>query len=150
MEAVYEFKIDVLIANKPDIKDPEGETILQDLFLRNNYDDVTSVRTAKVLQLKIKARNVNEAKKIGKLLIKNKLAACVNIFPNIFSIYSWKDKLYSNEECSSIFKTTKTKVSQAIKTISKHHSYDCPAISAFPIEKIHTEFQKWVINQTAK
>ena len=94
--------------------------------------------------------NVNEAKKIGKLLIKNKLAACVNIFPNILSIYSWKDKLYSDEECSSIFKTTKTKVSQAIKTISKHHSYDCPAISAFPIEKIHTGFQKWIINQTAK
>ncbi len=68
MEAVYEFKIDVLIANKPDIKDPEGETILQDLFLRNNYDDVTSVRTAKVLQLKIKARNVNEAKKRALLL----------------------------------------------------------------------------------
>ena len=57
-----------MIANKPDVKDPEGQTILQDLHLRNNYDDVTSVRTAKVLQLKIKARNVNEAKKRALLL----------------------------------------------------------------------------------
>ncbi len=68
METLSEFKIDVLIANKPDIKDPEGETILQDLFLRNNFDDVISVRTAKVLQLKIKARDINEAKKRALLL----------------------------------------------------------------------------------
>ncbi len=68
MEALSDFKIDVFIANKPDIKDPEGETILQDLFLRNNFDDVISVRTAKVLQLKIKARDINEAKKRALLL----------------------------------------------------------------------------------
>ena len=68
METLSEFKIDVLIANKPDIKDPEGETILQDLFLRNNFDDVISVRTAKVLQLKIKAHDVEEAKTRALLL----------------------------------------------------------------------------------
>ena len=68
MEALSDFKIDVFNANKPDIKDPEGETILQDLFLRNNFDDVISVRTAKVLQLKIKARDINEAKKRALLL----------------------------------------------------------------------------------
>ena len=68
MEALSDFKIDVFFANKPDIKDPEGETILQDLFLRNNFDDVISVRTAKVLQLKIKARDINEAKKRALLL----------------------------------------------------------------------------------
>ena len=80
-------------------------------------------------------KNINEAKKIGKLLVKNKLAACVNIFPNIFSIYSWKDKLYYDKECSSILKTAKTKVSHMIKTILKYHNYDSPSISAFPTEK---------------
>ena len=42
----------------------------------------------------------------------------------------------------------KTNMIEIIKTISKNHSYDCPSISAFPIEKMHTEFQKWIVNQT--
>ena len=93
--------------------------------------------------------NINEAKKIGKILVKNKFAACINIFPNILSIYSWQDKLHSDNECSGIIKTSKTKVSQVIKNILKYHSYDCPSISAFPIERTHKEFQKWIINQTS-
>ncbi len=93
-------------------------------------------------------KNINEAKKIGNLVVKNKLAACVNVLPNIFSIYAWKNKLCNDKESSAIFKTTKSKVSKVIETIAKNHSYDCPSISAFPIEKIHPEFQKWIINQT--
>jgi len=60
--ATSEFKIDVLISNKPDIKDPEGETILQDLLLRNNFDYVTSVSVSKVIQLIVKADDLDDAK----------------------------------------------------------------------------------------
>jgi|TARA_B100001750_G_scaffold248361_1_gene278732 phosphoribosylformylglycinamidine synthase len=82
--ATSEFKIDVLISNKPDIKDPEGETILQDLFLRNNFDDVTSVKTAKVIQLIIKANNIEDAKSralsiCDELRIYNPLVSICNI-----------------------------------------------------------------------
>ena len=102
----------------------------------------------KVYFVYVTFKNIREAKKIGKLLVKSKLAACVNIFPDILSIYAWKNKLHDDKECSAIFKTPKTKVSKVIKTISKNHSYDCPSISAFPIEKIHAEFQKWIVRQT--
>ena len=55
MATVSEFKIDLLISPKPELRNPEGETILQDLLLRNNFDYVTSVSVSKVIQLIIKA-----------------------------------------------------------------------------------------------
>ena len=93
-------------------------------------------------------KDISEAKKIGNLVVKSKLAACVNILPEILSIYAWKNKLHKDKEISAIFKTTKTKVSTLMKVIANNHSYDCPSISAFPIEKIHSNFKKWIINQT--
>ena len=47
-----------------------------------------------------------------------------------------------------VVKTTKSKVKKAINFIKANHSYECPAISAFPISDTHKEFQKWVIDQT--
>ncbi|HEX2406872.1 MAG TPA: phosphoribosylformylglycinamidine synthase subunit PurS [Nitrososphaeraceae archaeon] len=56
-----EFKVIVTIENKPFINDPEGETIYQELILKNNYRNIKSVRTAKVLKLIISAKNSKEA-----------------------------------------------------------------------------------------
>ena len=47
-----------------------------------------------------------------------------------------------------IIKTSKSKVQKAIIFIKKKHSYECPAISAFPIQKSHKDFEKWIIDQT--
>ena len=102
----------------------------------------------KIYFIYVTFKNINEAKKIGNLLVKNKLAACVNIHPMITSIYAWKNKIYNDKESSAIFKTTKSKVSKVINIITNNHSYDCPSISAFPIEKIHPKFKKWIIVQT--
>ena len=48
-----------------------------------------------------------------------------------------------------IVKTSKSKVKQAIKFIVQHHKYDCPAVSAFPIELSHNDFQKLITKQTS-
>ena len=92
--------------------------------------------------------SVKEAKKMGGLLVNKKLAACTNIIPSIYSIYIWNKKIQNDKECSMIVKTSKSKVKKAIQFIVKHHSYDCPAVSAFPIKFTHKDFQKWIITQT--
>ena len=92
--------------------------------------------------------HLKEAKKIGGLLVNKKLAACTNILPSIYSMYIWNNKIQNDKEYSMIVKTSKSKVKKAIQFIVEHHSYDCPAISAFPIEFTHTDFQKWIIAQT--
>ena len=92
--------------------------------------------------------SLREAKRLGSLLEKNKLAACTNIIPTIYSTYVWKNKTMTDKECSMIVKTSKLRVKAAIKFILKKHSYECPAVSAFPIDSAHIDFKKWIYEQT--
>lgn len=58
------FIVLVNIENKPYISDPEGDTILRDLVLKEGYSIVESIRSAKALKMKVRARNPKHAEKI--------------------------------------------------------------------------------------
>lgn len=57
------FKVNVIIENKPEISDPEGDTILHDLILKGNHVAVRKVRSAKMLKFEIEAKNKKLAEK---------------------------------------------------------------------------------------
>ena len=57
------FKISVIIENKPEMSDPEGETILHDLILKGNNSSVKKIRSAKMLKFEVDAKNKKIAEK---------------------------------------------------------------------------------------
>ena len=85
-----------------------------------------------------------EAINLGKLLVKNKLAACTNIIPNIKSIFNWEHKVTQSQESILIGKTQNKNVSKIIKLIERKHSYECPCIVFFDIEKGNKKFLSWI------
>ncbi len=57
------FKVSVVIENKPEINDPEGETILHDLILKGNNSSVKKIRSGKMLKFEVDAKNKKIAEK---------------------------------------------------------------------------------------
>jgi len=88
--------------------------------------------------------NMDEGKKIAKALVKNKHAACVNIVPNITSIYEWKGALEQDSEHLLIIKTTQIKADSLIKSIKDLHSYEEPECIGVKVEKGSESYLKWI------
>mgnify|MGYP000706179356 FL=1 len=88
-----------------------------------------------------------EAKKIAKILVSEKLAACCNIF-KIESLYWWKGKIERAGEYGMFVKTKKNLVEKIIKRVKEIHSYSVPCIISFDIEKGNKDFLNWVEEST--
>lgn len=88
--------------------------------------------------------NIEEGKKIGKFLVENKLAACVNIIQNVYSIYKWKEEVMEDNEHLLLIKTTEENSDQIIQKINEIHSYSIPECVALKIEKGSEKYLKWL------
>jgi periplasmic divalent cation tolerance protein len=92
--------------------------------------------------------SIKEVKQIGRILVKQNFDACVNILEKMTSIYKWKDDLEEDGEVVMTAKTCKTHMPQLIKTVTEHHSYECPCILELPIEGVNTEYLRWIETET--
>jgi len=88
--------------------------------------------------------NAEEAERIGRTVVEERLAACVNILGAISSIYHWKGKIESADEVAAIFKTHHWRADALIARIAELHSYEVPAIVSWPIDKILGSYADWV------
>jgi len=91
--------------------------------------------------------NEDEAKRAGKTLVEENLAACINIIPRIHSIYRWKDRVEEAKEAVLIAKTTKDKATDAVAEIKNLHNYEMAAILVVPVIGGLEEFITYVHNE---
>ncbi len=85
-----------------------------------------------------------EAETIGKLILSEKLAACVNISGKTRSLFEWGGKLESANENIMFIKTNSKKLKLLLKRIDMLHSYDCPSIVALELSHGKQEFFDWI------
>jgi periplasmic divalent cation tolerance protein len=97
----------------------------------------------------ITAPNEDEAAKIARALVEEKLAGCVNIIRNIRSIYRWQGNIEDDTEVLMIAKTKKKLFNSLEKKVKELHSYSVPEIIAMPIAEGSNEYLQWLRDATA-
>ena len=94
------------------------------------------------------AKDVPEARRLGRALLKGRLAACVNILGSVESLYWWKGAVKNDKEGALIAKTTARHLDALIRKVRAIHSYDVPCVVACQIEKGNPDFLRWIEAET--
>lgn len=99
--------------------------------------------TDKILVLTT-ASSKEEARRIGRELVERLLAACVNIVPQVDTIYRWEGEIEEAEEWLLIIKTTRGAFERVRDAINEMHSYDVPECISLPIESGALAYLNWL------
>lgn len=89
-----------------------------------------------------------EAAELGRRLVGERLAACVNILPAMRSIYRWQEKVEEADEAVMVVKTTSDKAQAASARIEQLHPYETPAILVLPIVDGSAPYLDWIAEAT--
>jgi len=86
---------------------------------------------------------------IADALLESRIVACVNILPQITSIYRWESAINSDEELLLIAKTRTTHFNALATTVRRIHPYEVPEVIAIPIVAGSKEYLTWIDSETA-
>jgi len=90
----------------------------------------------------------DEAERIARALLEDRLIACANIVPKIRSFYRWKGRLCDDQESLMLLKTVRVHFSKIKERVKKLHSYEVPEIISFSLEDGSEAYLKWVEDET--
>jgi periplasmic divalent cation tolerance protein len=94
--------------------------------------------------------DAEEAARIARILVEERLAACANILGPVRSIYRWQGKIEDAAEVAALFKTKADTADTLIARLAELHSYDVPAATVWPIENALPAYAAWVEAETKR
>lgn len=94
------------------------------------------------------AGSLEEAERIGRALVEERLAACVNILPGMVSVYRWQGAVERAEEVVLIAKTRRSGFDALAERVRALHSYDVPCIVELPLGRGDAPYLDWIAAET--
>jgi len=92
--------------------------------------------------------SLDEARRVGRILVEEHLAACVNLIGGMGSIYRWQDAVEEAQEVVMIAKTRADLFDRLEARVKELHSYECPCIVALPVWAGHAPYLEWIRSGT--
>jgi len=86
----------------------------------------------------------DDARRIARTIVEEKLAACANILDQVNSFYIWNGALQDDQEALIIAKTTPARIEALTARVKALHGYQCPCIVHWPLAGGHGPFLEWV------
>ena len=91
-----------------------------------------------------------QALDIAHALVRNHRAACVNIVPNVHSIYRWKGRLCDDGEFLLMIKTRASEFDAVKESIQKLNTYELPEVLAYRVDEASPAFSSWIAKATER
>ena len=100
--------------------------------------------TSAAIVVFITAPTRGEARALADKLVETKLAACVQILPEMESVYRWQGKVERQTEYLLLAKTTADRFAELETQVRAIHSYDTPEIVSFPLTESSPDYLRWL------
>ncbi len=97
----------------------------------------------------VTAASAEEAARIGRTLVEERLAACANLLDGMRSIYRWEGKVEEAAETVLILKTERRAFDRLAARVRELHPYDCPCVVALPLVAGDAGYLRWIQEQVA-
>ncbi|GAB4291732.1 MAG: divalent-cation tolerance protein CutA [Thiohalomonadaceae bacterium] len=88
------------------------------------------------------------ARALAERLVRERLAACVNIVSQVHSVYEWQGVVQQEAECQLLIKTSSGRYAALEETLRRHHPYELPEIIAVPLTAGLPAYLHWIDQQT--
>lgn len=92
----------------------------------------------------VACRDVRQARAIAKALVRERLAACVNVLPGVASIYRWKGKVEEAREALLVVKSTSARAKALEARVKALHSYELPELLTLPVRGGSAGYLRWL------
>ena len=96
----------------------------------------------------ITTRDADEARRIGKILVSERLAACINILPGMESHYWWQGKVESAREAVLIAKTRADLREELLARVLDLHEAETPCVVFIPVDGGNPDYLDWIATET--